>query len=170
MKWEDLISADILVWDHLGLQDELILLSRVSMYQSSGEANVGAYYRVPLCESLDPEENLQTFRTYHYTLLRPHSKRYIHMPKRKAIKKDLIQQRVPHDNPSPRKSRTGTQTGQEPRGRSWCRSREGVLLTGLLLMACSACFLTEPRTTCPGMTPPTMDWALLHQSLIQKMP
>jgi hypothetical protein len=61
MKWEDLISADILVWDHLGLQDELILLSRVSMYQSSGEANVEAYYRVPLCESLDPEENLQTF-------------------------------------------------------------------------------------------------------------
>ena len=37
-------------------------------------------------------------------------------------------------------------------------------------MACSTCFLTEPRTTSPGMAPPTMGWALLYQSLIKKMP
>jgi hypothetical protein len=31
-------------------------------------------------------------------------------------------------------------------------------LTGLLPLACSACFLIEPRTTSPGMVPP--QWAL----------
>ena len=35
---------------------------------------------------------------------------------------------------------------------------------------CSACFLIEPRTTSPGMTVPTMGWALPHQSLIRKCP
>jgi hypothetical protein len=38
---------------------------------------------------------------------------------------------------------------------SWCRGHEGVLLTGLFLMPCSACFLTATRTTSPGMVPPT---------------
>ena len=37
--------------------------------------------------------------------------------------------------------------------------------TGLLLMACSACFLIEPRTTNPGIALPTMAGALPHQSL-----
>jgi hypothetical protein len=32
----------------------------------------------------------------------------------------------------------------------------GVLLTGLYPMACSAFFLIEPRTTSPGMIPPTV--------------
>ena len=45
-------------------------------------------------------------------------------------------------------------TGQEPGGRS-NRDHEGVLLTGLLLLACSACFLIEARTTSPGEAPPT---------------
>jgi hypothetical protein len=35
-----------------------------------------------------------------------------------------------------------------------------VLLTGLLPLACSICFLIEPRTTSPGMAPPTRGWAL----------
>jgi hypothetical protein len=48
-----------------------------------------------------------------------------------------------------REVRIGIQTGQEPGGRSSCRGHGGVLLTGLLLMACSACFLIEPRTTNP---------------------
>jgi hypothetical protein len=39
--------------------------------------------------------------------------------------------------------------------RSWCRGHGGMLLTGLLPLACSACFLIEPRTTSPGMAPPT---------------
>ena len=29
-------------------------------------------------------------------------------------------------------------------------------------LACSACFLIEPRTTRPGMTAPIMGWALPH--------
>jgi hypothetical protein len=32
------------------------------------------------------------------------------------------------------------------------------LLAGLLLMVCSACFLTGPRTNRPGMASPTMVW------------
>ena len=43
---------------------------------------------------------------------------------------------------------------EKPRGRNWCRGHGGVLLTGLLLMTCSACFLTEPRTISPGTDPP----------------
>jgi hypothetical protein len=31
-----------------------------------------------------------------------------------------------------------------------------MLLTGLLPLACSACFLIEPRTPSPAMAPPTM--------------
>jgi hypothetical protein len=37
--------------------------------------------------------------------------------------------------------------------RSWCRSHGGI---GLLLLACSACFLIQPKTTSPGMVPLTM--------------
>jgi hypothetical protein len=55
-----------------------------------------------------------------------------------------------------KRARTGTHTGYEPRGRSWCRGHGGMLLTGLLPLACSACFLIEPRTTSPGMAPPTV--------------
>lgn len=55
-------------------------------------------------------------------------------------------------------------------GRSWCRGLEGVLLTGLFLIAYSACFLKEPRTSSSGMEPPTRCWALSHQSLIMKIP
>lgn len=44
-----------------------------------------------------------------------------------------------------------------------------MLLTDLFLTACSA-FLTEPRTTSLEMAPPTMGWAIPHQSLIKKMP
>jgi hypothetical protein len=52
-----------------------------------------------------------------------------------------------------RKTKTGTQTWQQPGGRSWCGSHGGVLLTGLLLIPCSVCFLIEPRTTSPGIKP-----------------
>jgi hypothetical protein len=47
---------------------------------------------------------------------------------------------------------------------------DGVLRTTLLPLACSACFLIEPRTTSLGMALPTMGWALLPWSLIEKMP
>jgi hypothetical protein len=38
--------------------------------------------------------------------------------------------------------------------RSWCGGHGGVLLTGLLLMACSACFLIELRTINTGVISP----------------
>ena len=38
-----------------------------------------------------------------------------------------------------------------------------MLLIGLLSLACSACFLMEPKTTSPGMAPPTRGWAIDHQ-------
>ena len=68
------------------------------------------------------------------------------------IRKGFIQLTLPNCCPSPKEVRTGTQTGQEPGGRSWCRRYEGGLLTVLLLMACSPCFLIEP-----GMAPPTTE-------------
>ena len=43
-------------------------------------------------------------------------------------------------------------------------------LHGLLKDSCLVNFLTRPRTTYPGMEPPTVDWALLQQSSIKKMP
>ena len=39
--------------------------------------------------------------------------------------------------------------------RSWCRGHGGMILTGLLPLACSACSLKEPKITSPGMVPPT---------------
>jgi len=54
--------------------------------------------------------------------------------------------------------------------RSWCRGHGGMLLTGLLLLTCSACFLIEPKTTSPGMAPLIMGWALPPWSLVEKMP
>ena len=77
---------------------------------------------------------------------------------------------LPHHSSSLKEVRTGTQAGQEPKGRSWCRGHGGALLTGFLIMACSACFLMESRTTSPGMTPLTLGLALPHQSLIKEMP
>jgi len=44
---------------------------------------------------------------------------------------------------------------QELMQRPW-----GMLLTGLLLMACSTCFLIEPRITRSGMASPTMGCVL----------
>jgi hypothetical protein len=39
--------------------------------------------------------------------------------------------------------------------RNWCRGHGGMWLTGLLPLACSACFLIEPMTTSPRMAPST---------------
>jgi hypothetical protein len=44
------------------------------------------------------------------------------------------------------------------------------LLTGLFMVAFSACFLIEPRATSSGMATPTLGWNFPHQSLINKMP
>jgi len=88
-------------------------------------------------------------------------------------KKQVGEERVysfPHCCSSPKEVRAGTHSGQELGSRSWCRGHGGMLLTGLLPLACSAYFLIEPRTTSPGMAPPTMGWTLPHWSLIKKMP
>lgn len=50
------------------------------------------------------------------------------------------------------------------------RDYGGVFLTDSLSMVCLECFLTQVGITCPGMTPPTVNWALSCQSLIKKMP
>jgi hypothetical protein len=44
-----------------------------------------------------------------------------------------------------------------------------VLLPGLLIMACSACFLIKFRSTSPRMALLTMDWALPYQLLVKKV-
>ena len=53
--------------------------------------------------------------------------------------------------------RTRTHTGQDSGSRRWCRGHGRLLLSGLLHMACSACFLIEPNdTTQHGLGPPTL--------------
>jgi hypothetical protein len=64
----------------------------------------------------------------------------------------------------------GAQRGMEPGSRGWCRGHRGMLLTGLLFMACSACFLIEPRASSPGMETRTEGWVLPYFSLIKKCP
>jgi hypothetical protein len=61
-------------------------------------------------------------------------------------------------------------SGQEPGSRAWYKGHGSVLFTLLIMIACSACFLIVPRTISLGMAPPIMNLALLHQSLIKKMP
>jgi hypothetical protein len=68
-----------------------------------------------------------------------------------------------------REAKARTSARWEHGGRSWCRDHRGVLLMGLLLVAFSACFLTAPRTTSPGVAPLTVV-AFSPQSLIGKMP
>jgi len=74
-------------------------------------------------------------------------------------KNRFIQLTLPHCCSSPKEVRSGTQAGQEAGADAeamegcyyWFASPE---------MLFSACFLIEPKTTSPGMIPPTMGWAL----------
>lgn len=50
------------------------------------------------------------------------------------------------------------QVWREPGGRSWGGGCEG------------CCFPVEPSTTCPGVAPPTVGWALPHEPLIKNCP
>jgi hypothetical protein len=52
--------------------------------------------------------------------------------------------------------------------RSWCRGHGGMLLTGLLPLACSACSLIEPRLPAQRWSHPQGD--LPHWPLIETMP
>lgn len=91
----------------------------------------------------------------------------IETPRANSIskRKQFVWLPLPPCCPSPREARTGTQTGQEPEGRSWWKSRGGVLLANLLPIICSTCFLIEPRTSNPGTVPHTMACPLSYQSL-----
>lgn len=68
------------------------------------------------------------------------------MTKRKLRKNGFIWLMVPHYFSSLKEVKARTQIRQEPGGRGWYRDQGGVQLTGLFLMASSACFLIEPRT------------------------
>lgn len=59
---------------------------------------------------------------------------------------------------------------EESQGRNRIGGRGGSLFTGLLSMFCSACFLTQLRTTCPTLALPVVSWSRLCQSLIKKIP
>jgi hypothetical protein len=72
-------------------------------------------------------------------------------PPSKVGRKGFIQLTLPHCCSLPKEVRPGTHTGQELGGRCGCRSHGGMLLTGLLPLVCSACFLIDPRTTSPGV-------------------
>lgn len=52
----------------------------------------------------------------------------------------------------------------------WHRNHGELLLIGLLLLACLACFFIAHRTTSPGMVPPTRSWALPYQSSVKNIP
>lgn len=54
--------------------------------------------------------------------------------------------------------KAGTQTGKKLGGRSLGRGHRGALLTDLLLVTCSVCFLRAPKTMSPEVVPPTMGW------------
>lgn len=43
------------------------------------------------------------------------------------------------------------------------------MFTVLFFVACSACILLTPRTTSPGVAPPTGSWALLQQLSTKRM-
>ena len=89
-----------------------------------------------------------------------------------GFKKQVGEERVylaDTSSPSLEEVRAGAQAGLEPGGRSWCRVHGGVLLTGLLSMACLVSLLRELRNTSPGMTQSTMGWPLPAWSLIERM-
>ena len=91
-----------------------------------------------------------------------------HHDQSKLWRKGFIFLSFPQHYSSPKEVRTGIQTCQEPDSRNWCRGHGGVLLTGLLLVACSA-LLSYRTQDCQPRGGPTMGWARPYQSLIKKM-
>ena len=70
---------------------------------------------------------------------------------------------------SSREQRRGSEVRAGTQGRC-CMGHGKVLLTGLLPLACSACFLINPRTTCSVIASPTVGWALPPTPISKKMP
>jgi hypothetical protein len=71
------------------------------------------------------------------------------MTKKQLGRKGFIQLTFPHCCWSPREVRTGTQAGQEA-------GADAEAMKGCYLLACSACFLIEPKTIILGMASSTM--------------
>jgi hypothetical protein len=82
-------------------------------------------------------------------------------PRSKMGRKRFIHLKTPHHSSSPKEVRSGTQAGQEA-------GADAEAMEGCYLLACSACFLIEPKTTSPEMVPPTRGPPIW--SLIEKMP
>lgn len=53
-------------------------------------------------------------------------------------------------------------------GRNWGRGHRGRLLTDLLLLACSVCFLIQHGAPKPRLAMPTVSWAFINQLSIKK--
>jgi hypothetical protein len=73
----------------------------------------------------------------------------------KSILEEEMVYSFPRNCPSLREVRgwwRQTKAGQEPGGRSWCRGHGEVLLTGLLLRACSVCYCTQDHHPSVGTT------------------
>lgn len=56
------------------------------------------------------------------------------------------------------------------RAGTWRQKLCRMVFADLLIGLCLAIFLTQPRSTCLGMVPPTVAWVLLHQLTVRKMP
>jgi len=89
-------------------------------------------------------------------------------PRSKLGRKGFIQLTLPHRSSSPKGSHNWNSSRSG--SRSWCRDHGGILLTGLLPLACSACCLIEPKTTSPGTVPPKIGRVLPPWPLLEKMP
>jgi hypothetical protein len=86
-------------------------------------------------------------------------------------RKGFIRLTLLHHSLSLKEVRAETQTGLDSLRHELIQRPWSVLLTGLLLTACSStCFLIEPRTIIVGGAILGLDWSLHHQSLIKKIP
>lgn len=76
------------------------------------------------------------------------------------------------DNSSLREAKAGTQIRQEPVGKSWSRGNKEILLTDLLHLPGSTCFLMLPKTMSPGVSAltivTTQNWLSLCNQLLIK--
>lgn len=64
----------------------------------------------------------------------------------------------------------GWSRGQGPGSKNWSKSHGGMLLTSLLLMTCSACFILASRTASPVVASPTASWAFDNNHQSRKYP
>jgi hypothetical protein len=126
---------------HLCLFSQL-LAAGIFIYQS--ESMGGGSFRLPAdSKSWRPALSI-TINSKSQNLNPP-------LTKNNLGRKGFIWLTIPYHSLSSKKVRTGNQTGQDPGDRSRYRSHGAVLLTGLLILACSACFVIDSG-------PPAQRW------------